>query len=146
LTTTAHFDGDCWRLNGAKWFCSNVDAAAIATLARPEGAADGLKGIALFVVPKHRRDGTRNGISIRRVKDKLGTRAVPSAEVDFVDAEAFLLSNGAPASDGRGINRMMEMVNESRLGIAVMGLGIMRRSFLEAAIFAAHRRAFGTLL
>jgi hypothetical protein len=143
LTTTALPDGDRWLLNGSKWFCSNVDGSAIATLARPEGAADGLKGIALFLVPKTRRDGSHNGISIRRVKDKLGTRAVPTAEVDLIDAEAFLLSGGAPAGDGRGINRMMEMVNDSRHGVAVMGLGIMRRCFLEAAIFAAHRTAFG---
>jgi alkylation response protein AidB-like acyl-CoA dehydrogenase len=143
ITTTARQDGERWLLNGPKWFCSNVDAGAIATLARPEGAADGLKGVALFLVPKYRRDGSRNGISIRRLKDKLGTRAVPTAEVDFVDAEAFLLAGGGHATDGRGINRMMEMVTDSRHGIAVMGLGIMRRSFLEAAIFAAHRSAFG---
>ena len=143
ITTTARRDGDRWLLNGAKWFCSNIDAAAIATLARPDGAQPGLKGIALFVVPRRRKDGSRNGIRIHRLKDKLGTRAVPTAEADFVDAEAYLLSGGEPATDGRGINRMMEMVNTSRLGIAVMSLGIMRRAFLESAIFAAHRTAFG---
>ncbi len=150
ITTTARQDGDRWVLNGFKWFCSNIDAAVIATLARPEGASQGLKGVALFLVPKWRRDGTRNGISIRRVKDKLGTRAVPTAEADFVDAEAYLLAGGGGAAggatDGRGINRMMEMVNESRAGVAVMSLGIMRRSFLEAAVFAAHRQAFGKLI
>jgi alkylation response protein AidB-like acyl-CoA dehydrogenase len=146
ITTTARQSGDHWTLNGSKWFCSNVDAGAIVTLARPEGAPDGIKGIALFVMPKWRADGTRNGISIRRLKDKLGTRAVPTAEADFVDAEAYLLSGGARASDGRGINRMMEMVNSSRHGVAVMSLGIARRSFLEAAIFAAHRTAKGRKL
>jgi alkylation response protein AidB-like acyl-CoA dehydrogenase len=45
LTTTARRDGDRWILNGSKWFCSNVDAGAIATLARPEGGADGLRGV-----------------------------------------------------------------------------------------------------
>ncbi|MFZ0886987.1 MAG: acyl-CoA dehydrogenase family protein, partial [Candidatus Binataceae bacterium] len=143
VTTIARRDGEHWLLNGSKWFCSNVDAAAIATLARPEGAPEGLKGIGLFLVPKHRRDGSRNGIQVRRLKDKLGTRAVPTAEADFVDAEAYLLSGGAAASEGRGINRMMEMVDTSRHGVAVMALGIMRRSFLESAIFAAHRTAFG---
>lgn len=147
ITTTAKFDGERWILNGAKWFCSNVDAGAIVTLARPEGAPEGLGGIALFLVPKWRRDGRRNGINVRRLKDKLGTRAVPTAEADFVDAEANLLagesSGVGAASDGRGINRMMEMVDGSRHGVAVMGLGIMRRAFLEAAIFASHRSAFG---
>ncbi|MGH7813853.1 MAG: acyl-CoA dehydrogenase family protein [Candidatus Binataceae bacterium] len=146
LTTTARRDGDRWVLNGSKWFCSNIDADAIATLARPEGAPEGIKGVALFIVPKFRRDGSRNGIGIRRLKDKLGTRAVPTAEADFIDAEAYLLagegSGGAAALDGRGINRMMEMVNVSRIGVAIMGLGAMRRSFLESAIFAANRSAF----
>lgn len=151
ITTTARRDGERWILNGSKWFCSNVDAGAIVTLARPEGGAAGLRGIALFLVPKWRGDGRRNGIDIRRLKDKLGTRAVPTAEADFVDAEAYLLagdSSGDPnaALDGRGINRMMEMVNGSRHGVAVMGLGIMRRAFLESAIFAAHRTAFGRRL
>ncbi len=150
LTTVARRDGDRWLLNGSKWFCSNVDAGAIATLARPEGAPQGLRGVALFLVPRWRSDGTRNAIVVRRLKDKLGTRAVPTAEADFVDAEAYLLAGeraDAPAAlDGRGINRMMEMVNSSRHGVAVMGLGIMRRSFLESAIFAAHRAAFGRRL
>jgi alkylation response protein AidB-like acyl-CoA dehydrogenase len=147
LTTTARPDGDRWILNGSKWFCSNVDAGAIATLARPEGGADGLRGVALFLVPRIRRDGSRNGISIRRLKDKLGTRAVPTAEVDFIDAEASLLAGSeGSASDGKGINRMMEMVNDSRRTIAVMSLGIMRRSVLESAIFSWHRRAFGRAL
>ena len=146
ITTVAHQDGARWVLNGSKWFCSNIDAGAIVTLARPDGADEGLKGIALFLVPKWRSDGSRNGIEIRRLKNKLGTRAVPTAEADFVDAEAYLLSGGAKATDGRGINRMMEMVNGSRRGVAAMGLGIMRRSFLESAVFAAHRRAKGKLL
>lgn len=147
LTTTAVLRDGGWRVNGFKWFCSNVDAAAIATLARPDGGPPGLKGVALFLVPRWRADGTPNGIVIRRLKDKLGTRTVPTGEVDFVDAEAYLLAGAdGSASDGRGINRMMEMVNESRLGVAIMGLGIMRRAFLESAIYAAHREAFGRRL
>ncbi|MEX0875332.1 MAG: acyl-CoA dehydrogenase family protein [Actinomycetota bacterium] len=146
-TAATHVDGDLWVLNGFKWFCSNVDAQAIATLARPEGAADGVGGISLFVVPRVRRDGKPNGVHVHRLKDKLGTKAVPTGEVDFVDAEAYLLAGGAQsrdaATDGKGMGRMMGgMVQGSRLGVAFMGLGIARRSFLESAIYAAHRRAF----
>jgi len=145
--TQAVFAGGHWLLNGSKWFCSNVDAEAILTLARPEGASPGLRGLAMFLVPATKPDGSPNGIRIKRVKDKLGTRCVPTAEVDFVDAEAYLIageqSDVSAATDGRGVNRMMDMVTESRLGVSIMGLGIMRRSFLEAAIYAAHREAFG---
>jgi alkylation response protein AidB-like acyl-CoA dehydrogenase len=137
---------DGWRVSGAKWFCSNVDAEAIMILARPEGGAPGVKGLASFLVPKHRADGSRNGIHIRRLKDKLGTKAVPTGEVDFEDAEAYLMGGEKSeenARDGRGINRMMDMVQGSRFGVAMMGLGIMRRSFLDATIYAFHREAFG---
>jgi hypothetical protein len=104
-----------------------------------------VKGIGLFLVPKVRSDGTPNGIRIRRIKEKLGTKAVPTAEVDFVDAEAHLLAGGGEP-DGRGLQRMMEMVNYSRLGVATMGAGIARRVLLEAMVYATHRRAFGRAL
>lgn len=145
---------DGWRINGSKWFCSNLDAEAILALARAEGGPPGLAGLLMFLIPQHRSDGTRNGIHIRRLKDKLGTKAVPTGEVDFIDAEAYLMGAeraDAPADpatprEKRGVNRMMEMVQSSRFGVAVMGLGIMRRSFLEAAVYAHHRTAFGDLL
>lgn len=141
-TVATQVDG-VWKLNGFKWFCSNVDGKAIVTLARPEGMPDGIKGLALFAVPRFLPDGSNNGIHIRRIKDKLGTRAVPTGEIDMVDTTAYVLCKGGDAMDGRGINRMMEFVNESRMGVAAMGAGIMRRVFLEAAIRAEHREAFG---
>ncbi|MEX0750489.1 MAG: acyl-CoA dehydrogenase family protein [Dehalococcoidia bacterium] len=146
---SARKTADGWRIDGSKWFCSNLDAEVIITLARPQDAPAGLPGLAQFLVPQHRADGTRNGIHVRRLKDKLGTKAVPTGEVDFVDAEAYLMGRertddgDAAARDGRGVNRMMEMVQGSRFGVAIMGLGIMRRSFVEAAIYAHHREAFG---
>ncbi|MDP3939016.1 MAG: acyl-CoA dehydrogenase family protein [Deltaproteobacteria bacterium] len=147
IESTARFDGKVWRLDGLKWFSSNVDGKAIATLARPEGAPKGIKGLALFVLPKFMEDGSPNGVHIRRIKDKLGTRAVPTGEVDFVDATGYLLAGpDQNALDGRGINRMMEMVTESRLGVAAMGAGISRRSFLDAAIYATQRVAWGKKL
>jgi acyl-CoA dehydrogenase len=105
----------------------------------------------LYLVPKHREDGSRNGISMRRLKPKLGTKSVPTGEVEFHDALGYALraapgGNGGGSSDAGGLGRMMEMVNGSRFGVAMMGLGIARRSFLEGAIWAHHRRAKGRLL
>src|SRR3989304_5494191 len=135
---TARPDGDRWLLNGSKWFCSNVDAKAIVTLARPEGAAPGLRGLGLFLVPAERADGSRNGIRIKRVQDKLGTRSVPTAEVDLVDAEAYILSSAKAdaSSEARGLNRMMGLVNGSRLGGArrnIIGLAVRRAMAKESA-------------
>jgi alkylation response protein AidB-like acyl-CoA dehydrogenase len=150
LETTATPDGDAWRLNGFKWFASNVNGEAWVVLAKPEGAPDSARGIATFLVLKERRDGSRNGIRIRRLKDKLGTKAVASGEVEFVDAEAFLLSGEASgeagAGDGKGLSRMMEMTNGARLGIAMMGLGCARRALVEAMCYARARQAFGAAL
>ena len=64
-------------------------------LAKPEGAPDSSRGVANFLVLRTRRDGSRNGVRVRRLKDKLGTRSVASGEIEFVDAEAFLLSGEA---------------------------------------------------
>jgi acyl-CoA dehydrogenase len=138
-------------INGEKWFCSNIDGAAIVMLARPEGAPDGPAGLGLYLVPKYREDGSRNGISMRRLKPKLGTKSVPTGEVEFHDALGYALraapsADAAGSSDAGGLGRMMEMVNGSRFGVALMGLGIARRSFLEAAIWAHHRQAKGRVL
>jgi len=163
-TTRAVPDGNEWRLFGDKHFCSNVDADVFVVLARPEGARDGSRGLATFIVPSHLADGSSNGFRINRLKPKLGTVAVPTGEVTLDGALAWLagpqpesadyaagaLTGSASGSevadgarDGRGINRMMEMVNGSRFGVALMGLGIHRRAWLEAAIYAGRREQFG---
>lgn len=147
LETTATPQGDAWLLNGLKWFTSNANGQAFVVLAKPVGAPDTIRGIAPFLVLKERRDGSRNGIRVRRLKDKLGTRSVASAEVEFDGAEAFLLSGPAGdgtagASDGRGMARMMALTNESRLGVAMMGLGCARRALLESICYASRREAW----
>jgi acyl-CoA dehydrogenase len=146
-TTRAVPDGAEWRLHGDKHFCSNVDAEVFIVLARPEGAPEGTRGLATFIVPRVLPDGSPNGFRIKRLKPKLGTVGVPTAEVTLDGARAWMAGRHAEGADertpGRGLNRMMEMVNGSRFGVAIMGLGIHRRSFLEAAIYAAHREQWG---
>ena len=152
LETTATPDGDHWQLSGFKWFASNANGSAFVVLAKPVGAPDGIRGIAPFLVLRERRDGSRNGVRIRRLKDKLGTKAVASAEVEFDGAEAFLLAPGGfaggpgAAGDGRGMARMMELTNGARLGIAMMGLGCARRALVESLCYAQAREAFGSEL
>jgi acyl-CoA dehydrogenase len=148
-TTKAVQDGDEWRLYGEKFFCSNIDAEVFIVLARPDGAPPGGRGLGTFIVPRLLPDGSPNGFHMRRLKPKMGTVGVPTGEVVLEGAKAWLAGAskqsevGDAARDGRGLNRMMEMVNGSRFGVAIMGLGIHRRSFLEAAIYAAHREQWG---
>ena len=151
LETTATPAGDGWRINGFKWFASNANGTAFVVLAKPVGAPDAISGIAPFLVLRDRRDGTANGVRIRRLKDKLGTKAVASAEVELVDAEGFLLApsgsgGSGGAGDGRGMARMMELTNGARLGIAMMGLGCARRALVESLCYARTREAFGSEL
>lgn len=150
LETTATPNGDSWVLNGFKWFASNCDGEAFVVLAKPVGAPDSVKGNTPFLVLKQKRDGSRNGIRIRQLKQKMGTHAVASGEVEFVDAEAFMLS-GAPTgdgspSDGRGMARLMAMTNGARLGVAMMGLGCARRALTEALCYTRARNSWNTPL
>jgi hypothetical protein len=129
-----------WRISGEKWFCSVADADLFALTARPESAPGGTKGLACFLVPRTLDGVTPNGFRIRRLKDKLGTRALASAEIDFGDALAW------PIGDlDQGFNiAVSELLNTSRWLNAVGSTGIMSRTYLEASSFAHFRQAFGT--
>ncbi|MBF6591465.1 MAG: acyl-CoA dehydrogenase family protein, partial [Ktedonobacterales bacterium] len=130
-----------WELDGEKWFCSNVGAELILTLARPEGAEAGTRGLGLFLLPRHLPDGSRNRYAIERVKDKLGMRSFASGEVTLQGAYAYLI--GEP---GVGWARMTEMLNITRLGCASAAAALARRSFLESLTHARGRVAFGRAL
>jgi alkylation response protein AidB-like acyl-CoA dehydrogenase len=136
--TRAVRDGDRWRLHGEKWFCSVADADQFVVTARPEGAADGTRGIACFLVPRE-IDGRSNGFTIRKLKDKLGTRALATGEIVFEDSLAYPI--GA-LEDGFKIAAGV-VLNTSRWLNAVGSAAIMRRAYLEAAAFARERTAFG---
>ncbi len=126
-----------YRISGEKWFCSVVDASLFVMTARPEGAPQGTQGLALFLVPRT-VDGNVNDFTIRRLKYKLGTRSMASAEVDF---------NGVLAEPigplGEGFKNLMSIVlDTSRVHNAVVACGLMRRACIEAQGYAQHRVAF----
>ena len=127
-----------WRLYGDKWFCSVVDADFPLTLARPEGAPPGTKGLAMFLVPRRLEDGRLNHYRLNRLKDKLGTRSMASGEVTYEGAYAEPVG---PLD--QGFKQMMEMINVSRLSNAMRAAALMRRSYLEALHHARGRVAFG---
>ena len=141
-TTTAVDNGDgTWALTGEKWFCSNADADLAMVLARPEGAKPGIKGIGLFLLPRTLEDGSPNSMRIVRLKDKLGTRSMPSGEMSLQGATAYLVGD-----IGRGFVQMADMVNSSRLSNAVRAAGLMRRAFAESKFVCRNREAFGSTL
>lgn len=140
--TTARKSGDIHLLSGTdKYFASNAGIAdsSIVT-ARVEGSVEGAKGLSVFFVPAVRKDGTAN-YSIRRLKYKLGTVAVPTGEVEFNDSEAYLI--GDP---GYGIQVAMEILTISRIDDAISATGIARKAQWEACLYADRRTAFGKRL
>ncbi|SDK35270.1 acyl-CoA dehydrogenase family protein [Natronorubrum texcoconense] len=158
--TRAEWDQDeeCWRLYGEKWFCSNIDAEGTLALARTEDAPEGTQGLSMFLVPHADPDeagdgpytkGDRledgplapdevNDQLYRRLKDKLGTIAVPTGEVEFTGAKAHLVGE-----EENGFKQMTEMLNVERLSNAAASCGIIGRVLLESKIYAANREAFG---
>ncbi len=156
--TIAEYDetAECWRLTGEKWFCSNIDGEGTLALARTPDAPAGTDGLSMFLVPhgdpengvftkgdRLESDGPPAGEELndqlyRRLKDKLGTTAVPTGEVEFEETKAYLVGE-----EERGFKQMTEMLNLERLSNAMGACGIMGRALLESKIKAANREAFG---
>ncbi len=133
-TTTAQPDGDVYRLNGHKWFCSAPMSDGFLTLAQTAG------GLTCFLVPRW-LEGQRNTINIMRLKDKLGNHANASVELEYVDALGWRLGG-----EGRGVATIIEMVHHTRLDCAVAPAALMRAAIDEAYWWARHRQAFKRLL
>lgn len=130
-------EGRHWRLYGDKWFCSAVDADVALLLARPEGAEAGTRGLGLFAMPRRLEDGSRNKYRIARLKDKMGTRSMPSGEVIFEGALAYQVGDVS-----RGLKQMLDQVNLSRLSHGVRAAAMMRRCWNESMVVAQYRVAF----
>lgn len=131
VETEARRESGVWRLYGEKWFCSNVDAGLILTIARaPEG-------LTVFLVPAE-VDGERNRYRIERLKDKLGVASMPTGEVVYEGALAY------PVGElGKGIRVAAELFNLSRIYNAVASVGGARRALREAVTWTTGREAFG---
>ena len=80
-------------------------------------------------------------MEFQRLKDKLGTRSLPSSEVEFRGARAQLVGE-----EGRGVPAIIRMVNHTRLDCLLGSTSAMRRATVEAIHHARHRAAFGELL
>ena len=129
-TTQAVPAGDgTYEITGHKWFCSYPPCDVFLILAQAPG------GLSCFLLERG------PGMEFQRLKDKLGTRSLPSSEVEFRGAVARLIGE-----EGRGVPTIIEMVNHTRLDCLLGSATGMRRGFVEAAWHAKHRSAFGKLL
>lgn len=137
----ARWEDGAWRLYGEKWFCSCADGDVALLLARPKGAPAGNKGLGLFAMPRHLDNGRRNKYRLARLKDKLGSCSMASAEIEFNGAVAYALGETG-AKENQGLKMMMTQVSLSRLSHGARATAMMRRCLNEAMVVAHNRSAF----
>ncbi|XP_068166759.1 acyl-CoA dehydrogenase family member 11-like [Antennarius striatus] len=135
-----------YRLHGFKWFTSATDADMTLTLARVQdrtgAVTPGSRGLSLFYAEVSRdQDGRLKGIEVQRLKDKLGTRQLPTAELLLDGLQAYRLSE-----EGRGVASIANMLTVTRIHNTVSAAATMRRVVQLARDYATRRTAFGKLL
>jgi putative acyl-CoA dehydrogenase len=130
-TTRAEPAGDgAYEITGHKWFCSYPPCDVFLVLGQAPG------GLSCFLV-----EGRHPGFQIQRLKDKLGTRSLPSSEVEFRGLPGRLVGE-----EGRGVPAIIEMVNHTRLDCLIGSAAGMRAAVAQSVHHGRHRSAFGRLL
>ena len=128
-----------WRVDGFKWFSSATDADMVVLLARTE------KGISTFYAPMRRKTSTgstvMNGVRIVRLKEKMGTKALPTAELEIKGMRAWLVGE-----EGRGVKEISAVLNTTRLWTAVGAVGGWGRGLAIARAYSRVRRVKNALL
>ena len=139
-TMAAHRADGSYRLTGGKVFISNGDQDLTSNivhlvLARTPDAPSGVKGLSLFLCPAVRPDGTRNGVTVLRLEEKMGLHGSPTCQLAFDDAEAGMVGN-----PGEGLARMFTMMNAERMDVAVQGVGLADVARQRSWAYAGERR------
>ena len=127
-----------FRLFGTKWFTSATSADIAMVLARPEGAEAGAAGLSLFLLELRRPDGGWNNMSVRRLKEKMGTKAMPTAELELAGASAVPVGGL-----GRGVSKVASMLNIARVWAAYAGPASVGHLLGLARDYAFCRQVFG---
>jgi alkylation response protein AidB-like acyl-CoA dehydrogenase len=127
-----------WRLHGRKWFSSAVVGEAALALARPEGAGTGTPALALFYVETTDGKQRKPELIIDRLKDKLGTHELPTAEIHLDGLPAWPLGEL-----GHGVRQVAPMLNVTRTWNAICAIASMARAISLARDYATRRQVFG---
>lgn len=138
-----------WRIDGFKWFSSATDSEMAILLARTG------KGLSAFYMPMRRR-GTPisnivnleapattelNGVRIQRLKNKLGTKSLPTAELELKGARAWLIG-----TEGRGVAEISAVLNITRLSTATGSIANWSRGLAICRAYSKVRKVRGGLL
>eukprot|EP00039_Didymoeca_costata_P024891 m.11818 g.11818 ORF g.11818 m.11818 type:complete len:660 (-) comp4528_c0_seq2:910-2889(-) len=144
-------DNGSYKISGTKIFIScgehdMSDNIVHCVLARLPGAPEGTRGISLFLVPKFLRDKKGNlskkvnGVNIGRIEDKMGCHGSPTCEINFEEAEGYLIG-----TENKGLNHMFTFINTSRLGTAIQGQVACELAFQNSLWYAKERLAMRSL-
>ncbi|MCJ1355539.1 MAG: hypothetical protein MMC33_005531 [Icmadophila ericetorum] len=133
-----------YSISGFKWFSSATDANMAILLAQTPG-----KGVSSFYAPMYRYAPSvspfqeqdlpiLNGVSIQRLKSKLGTRALPTAELELHELRGYPLGQL-----GSGVKEISTILNITRIYTAMCALGNWGRGLAISRAFARVRKAGG---
>ncbi|MCO5142521.1 MAG: acyl-CoA dehydrogenase family protein [Oligoflexia bacterium] len=129
---------DKYHLFGTKSFTSATTSEMAMTLARIEGDQNpGSRGLSLFYLELRDQKANLQNIKVNRLKDKLGTRALPTAELDLVGTPAVLVGG-----EGGGVKKISSLFNITRMYNAICSLSATRRALVLALDYAKKRKAF----
>ncbi|MFF5293100.1 acyl-CoA dehydrogenase [Paractinoplanes globisporus] len=144
LTRATPAGDGAYRVTGSKMWISGGDHELAETivhlvLARVAGDPPGVKGLSLFVVPKHlvAADGTvgeRNGVALAGLNHKMGYRGTTNAVLSFDEATGYLVGE-----QGKGLAYMFLMMNEARIGVGAGAVALGYTGYLHALDYARER-------
>ncbi len=143
-SVTARYENGQWRLYGDKWFTSATTSQMAMVLAKVDessGHTGPERGLTLFYVELRDSRGRLQGIQVNRLKDKLGTKALPTAELTLVGAVGQMI--GQP---GEGVRKVASLLNVTRLYNSVCCIGSMSRGLQLMTAYSLERRAFGKMI
>ncbi len=139
VKTKAVRKGDQYVITGQKCFITNASFASLYTIFASTDPSKGTKGITAFVVPRD-----TPGVSIGKVEDKMGQRALDVAEVNLDDV--VVPAANVLGAEGQGFKIAMETLNEGRVNIATTALGIARAAYEASLKYAKERKQFGQVI
>lgn len=120
-------------VNGIKWFTSATTSEMALLLAQTQG------GLTLMCWEREPTDhGGIKGVNVLRLKEKLGTRALPTAELQLIDLKATRIGQ-----EGRGVATISGMLNVTRYYNAIASASSMALGSLLAEDYAERRMSFG---
>lgn len=145
IQTRARDEGEISKITGEKIFITNGGAEVHLVLARDDDHFDeskgSTKGLSLFICPRTRRDGSKNGVTVERLEHKMGIHCSPTATIRFEDAEAYRIGE-----KGDGFKAMLDLMNNARVGVAAQGIGIAEAAMEEAIRYSKERKQFGVAI